>query len=74
MNPKRLQLFHYDVVRELCECSRETFHFVPPGTSASTRQCARCGNEGRIADLSDTSLFRLVTRDDGEVVIVPLMG
>jgi NMD protein affecting ribosome stability and mRNA decay len=72
VQPKRLKLIHYDVVRELCdECRKETFHFVPIGTAPATRLCKRCGNDGRIADMTETSIFRLVTRDDGEVVVVP---
>jgi NMD protein affecting ribosome stability and mRNA decay len=72
VQPKRLKLIHYDVVRELCdECRQETFHFVPIGTAPATRLCKRCGNDGHIADMTETSIFRLVTRDDGEVVVVP---
>lgn len=75
MPPKRLSLFHYDVVRELCDdCSKEKFHFVPAGTSPEAGACVRCGAPARIADLSDTSIFRLVTREDGEVVVVRRIG
>jgi hypothetical protein len=75
MKPKRLSLIHYDVVRELCDdCRKERFHFVPIGTAPDASECKRCGSEARIADLSDTSIFRLVTKDDGEVVVVPLIA
>jgi NMD protein affecting ribosome stability and mRNA decay len=72
---KRLSLINYDVVRELCDhCRRERFHFVPIGTAPATGACKRCGTEARIADLSDSSVFRLVTQSDGEVVIVPVIA
>ena len=75
MEPKRLSLVHYDVVRELCDsCGGETFHFVPIGTAPATRLCKGCRGERRIADLTETSIRRLVTRDDGEVVVVPLIA
>jgi hypothetical protein len=76
VQPKRLTLIHYDVVRELCDiCRKETFHFVPIGTAPATRICRKCGNdESHIADMTDTSIFRLVTRDDGDVVVVPSIG
>jgi hypothetical protein len=73
MPSKRLSLFHYDLVRELCEtCRKERFHFVPTGTAASTGTCRNCGGDGQVADLSDTSIMRLVTQPNGEVVIVPV--
>lgn len=69
---KRLSLTYYDVVRELCnECQKERFHFVPTGTAPAAGTCRRCGSAARLADLSDTSIFRLVTQADGEVVVVP---
>jgi hypothetical protein len=72
MKPKRLSLFSFDVVRELCDdCSKERFHFVPIGTAPEAGACGRCGAEGRLADLSDTAILRLVTRADGEVIVVP---
>jgi NMD protein affecting ribosome stability and mRNA decay len=75
VQPKRLQLIHYDVCRELCDkCRKETFHFVPIGTAPEMRLCGKCGNANRPADMTETSVFRLVTRDDGEVVIVPCAG
>jgi len=70
---KRLSLIHYDLVRELCDsCRKERFHFVPPGSTASTGICAECGGDGRVADMSDTAIMRLVTQPNGEMVIVPL--
>ena len=75
MQPKRVSLFHYDVVRELCDqCRKERFHFVPIGAAPAASACKRCGNEGRIADTTDTSLFRLVTGEDGELVVVPFIA
>jgi hypothetical protein len=70
---KRLSLITYDVVRELCDtCRRERFHFVPIGTAAATDgPCKHCPGEAKVADMSDTSVFRLVTQPNGEVVIVP---
>ncbi len=72
---KRLSLINYDVVRELCDqCSRERFHFVPIGAAPAAGACKRCGTEARIADLSDSAVFRLVTQSDGEVVVVPVIA
>lgn len=74
MTRSRLSLFKYDLVRELCPgCSAERFHFVPKGEPASPALCKTCGNERRVADLSDTSIIRLVTGPSGEMVIVPLV-
>lgn len=73
MLPRRLPLFHYDVVRELCDtCDKERFHFVPSGTAPAAGACVRCGRDAHIADLSDTSIGRLVT-DNGEIIVVPLI-
>ncbi len=76
MSFSRLSLFHYDVVRELCDgCRNERFHFVPIGAAApATGQCRHCGADGKLADLSNTSIVRLVTRPDGEMVIVPVIS
>jgi hypothetical protein len=73
---KRLSLINYDVVRELCDgCRNERFHFVPTGTNAAAAgSCKHCGAEAKVADVSDTSIFRLVTQPNGEVVIVPLIA
>jgi hypothetical protein len=73
---KRLSLITYDVVRELCDsCRRERFHFVPMGAAtAANGKCKHCPGEAKVADMSDTSIFRLVTQPGGEVVVVPLIG
>ena len=75
MSKKRLPLINYEVVRELCEnCRRERFHFVPPGAVPAPSQCKGCGRESKLADMSDSSIFRLVTQPNGEMVIVPLIA
>jgi hypothetical protein len=75
MMRERLPLIHYDVLRELCDrCRGERFHFVPPGTAPATGACRKCGSEAKLADVSDTSIYRLVTQPNGEVVIVPLIA
>jgi hypothetical protein len=74
MPTSRLSLFHYDVVRELCaECAKEKFHFVPTGAAPEPGHCSRCGAETSLADLSETSIIRLVTQPNGEVVVVPVI-
>ena len=71
---KRLPLINCEVVRELCDhCRRERFHFVPPGTAPATGRCVGCGRDSKLADMSDSSIFRLVTQPNGEMVIVPLI-
>lgn len=71
MSADRLPLFHFDVMRELCDdCRRERFHFVPTGAAAAPGHCPACGARRRLADVSDTSIIRLVTQPNGEVVIV----
>lgn len=76
MSFSRLSLFHYDVVREVCErCRNERFHFVPIGAAApDPSPCKTCGSDGTLADTSDTSIRRLVTTPDGEMVIVPMIA
>ena len=75
MSRSHLSLFHYDVVRELCDhCRKERFHFVPTGTAPATGTCPRCGAERKLADFSDTAVIRLVTQPNGEVVIVPVIS
>jgi hypothetical protein len=72
---KRLSLINYEVVRELCEsCRRERFHFVPPGAVPAPSQCKACGRDSKLADMSESSIFRLVTDPNGEMVIVPLIA
>lgn len=73
--PKRLSLVNYDVLRELCEhCSKERFHFVPIGAAPATGACKNCGSQSKLADMSDTSVWRLMSGKDGEVVVVPLIA
>ena len=75
MERSRLQLFTYDVVRELCDhCRKESFHFVPTGAAPAPGTCPRCGSERKLAEISDTAIMRLVTQADGEVVVVPMIG
>jgi hypothetical protein len=71
----RISLFHYEVVRELCDrCKNERFHFVPIGAAApAPGVCTNCGGEGKLTDTSETSIMRLVTRPDGEMVVVPVI-
>jgi len=74
MSRQRLPLISYDVLRELCDhCRKERFHFVPMGAAPAPSRCAQCGAERRMADMSDTSVFRLVTQADGDVVVVPII-
>jgi hypothetical protein len=69
---KRLSLINYDVLRELCDhCRKERFHFVPIGAPAAPGTCSKCGTESKMADVSDTGVWRLLTRPNGEVVVVP---
>jgi hypothetical protein len=72
MSPKRLSLFHYDVVRELCaKCAKEKFHFVPTDATPEAGRCSQCGADTSLADLSDTAIGRLITQPNGELIIVP---
>jgi hypothetical protein len=73
--PERLSLIHYDLLRDLCDhCRRERFHFVPPGTAPAPARCKECGAERRLADVSDSAIWRLVTQPNGEVVVVPVIA
>ena len=75
MSLKRLSLVHYDVLRELCEsCRTERFHFVPIGAPAEAGTCRHCGLEATMADVSDSSIMRLITLPNGEMVVVPIIG
>ena len=60
MNVSRISLFHYDVVRELCEtCRNERFHFVPIGAAAPVPGlCSHCGNEGKLRNEPAAVNFR----------------
>lgn len=72
---ERLSLINYDVLRELCDsCRKERFHFVPLGAEPATGPCRNCGAESKLADMSDTAVFRLVTHSNGDVVVVPVIG
>ena len=76
MSANRVSLINYDLLRELCEhCRNERFQFVPIGAApAATGPCKSCGSDSRLADMSDTAIWRLMTRPDGEVVVVPLVA
>lgn len=75
MSKQRLSLIHYDVLRELCEeCRKERFHFVPIGAAPATGACKSCGAQSKLADISDTAVWRLMDGPDGEVVVVPLIA
>ncbi|HUP59707.1 MAG TPA: hypothetical protein VNA69_04740 [Thermoanaerobaculia bacterium] len=68
----RLSLFHYDVLRELCDhCRKERFHFVPIGAAPAAGTCMQCGAESKLVDISASAVWRLVTGPSGEVVVVP---
>lgn len=72
---ERLSLVHYDMLRELCgRCRRERFHFVPIGAPAATGKCKQCGDDAKLADVSDSSIYRLFTEESGELVIVPMIA
>jgi NMD protein affecting ribosome stability and mRNA decay len=71
---QRISLINYDVLRELCDsCRKERFHFVPLGAEPATGTCRKCGAESKLADMSDTAVFRLVTQPNGEMVVVPIV-
>ena len=75
MSFTRVSLFHYDVVRELCDtCRNESFHFVPIGAADPVPTRCKCGVERKLADTSNTSIVRLVTRENGEMVVVPMIA
>jgi len=74
MSFSRVSLFHYDVVRELCEtCRNESFHFVPIGAPDPAPGRCTCGEDRKLADTSNTSIVRLVTKPDGQMVVVPVI-
>lgn len=75
MSAKRVSLIHYDLLRELCDhCRKERFHFVPIGAAPATGPCRSCGSDSTLADVSDTAIWRLMTKPNGEVVVVPLVA
>jgi hypothetical protein len=70
MSSKRLPLVTFEVARELCDsCREETFRFLPIGSELLSSDCQKCGTKQTEADLSETSLFRLVTRGSGRLLI-----
>jgi hypothetical protein len=72
---ERLSLINYDVLRELCDsCRRERFHFVPIGAAPATGPCKSCGASSKLADISDSAVWRLMTGPGGEMVIVPVIA
>jgi hypothetical protein len=74
MSSHRLSLINYDVLRELCDsCRKERFHFVPSGAEPATGPCRRCGAESKLAEMSDSGIFRLITDPNGDMVVVPVM-
>lgn len=75
MSTNRVSLINYDLLRELCDhCRKERFHFVPMGAAADTGTCRNCGSNSKLADVSDTAIWRLMTKPNGEVVVVPLVA
>jgi uncharacterized protein (DUF983 family) len=75
MSTNRLSLVNYDLLRELCDhCRNERFHFVPIGTAAATGACKSCGKDSKLADVSDTAIWRLMTKPNGDVVVVPMIA
>jgi hypothetical protein len=75
MSRERLSLIHYDVLRELCDtCRKERFHFVPIGAEPATGPCRECGAQSKLADVSDTAVWRLMTKPSGEIVVVPVIA
>lgn len=76
MSANRVSLVNYDLMRELCDhCRRERFHFVPIGAApATTGPCKACGSDSKLAEVSDTAIWRLMTRPNGDVVVVPLVA
>jgi len=76
MQQERLSLINYDVVRELCgNCRKERFHFVPIGSMPpATGPCKNCGTVSKLADISDSDIWRLMTGPGGEMIVVPLIA
>jgi len=75
MSRERLSLINYDLLRELCDaCRKERFHFVPLGAEPATGPCRRCGSESKLAEISDTAVWRLISHANGDVVIVPMIA
>ena len=75
MSKNRVSLIHFDLLRELCDhCRKERFHFVPIGEAPVTGTCKNCGSDSKLADVSDTAIWRLMTKPNGDVVVVPLVA
>jgi len=54
---------------------KERFHFVPIGAvPPATGPCKHCGTPSKLADMSDSAVWRLMTGPSGEVVVVPLIA
>lgn len=65
---QKLSLFNHDLVREVCrKCGGEKFQFFPKGEEPSPSVCS-CGENLELADLSDTSIRRLIVSETGFVV------
>jgi hypothetical protein len=74
MASERVSLVNYDLLRELCDtCRQERFHFVPIGAAPATGPCKHCGSDSHLAEVSDTSVWRLITNASGDVVVMPLV-
>jgi NMD protein affecting ribosome stability and mRNA decay len=72
---QRISLINYDVLRELCDsCRKERFHFVPLGAEPATGPCRKCGAESKLAEMSDTAVWRLIAHANGDVVVVPMIA
>lgn len=70
-----MRLITYDLLRELCDhCRREHFHFVPIGALAAPTRCRECGAQRKVADMSDSAVWRLVTQPNGEMTVVPVIA
>ncbi len=73
MSAKRVSLISYDLLRELCDhCRRERFHFVPMGDAPEPTLCSQCGQRSKLADMSESAIWRLVMQPNGEMKVVPL--
>jgi hypothetical protein len=44
------------------------------GAEPATGPCRKCGAESKLAEMSDTAVWRLITHANGDVVIVPMIG
>ena len=75
MSKNRVSLVNYDLLRELCDhCRKERFHFVPIGDLPAMGTCRNCGSDSKLAEVSDTAIWRLMTKPNGEVVVVPFVA